>query len=191
LHLHLFAGQELILKSTEMPGGAVLWFTGLPGAGKTTITRALHERLRNEGVSSVLLDGDVLRHGLNAGLGFSADDRHENLRRVAHVAQLFKNEGFVAIVATISPLRAHRELARSIVGQGFVEVFVNTPMDVCEARDPKGHYKLARRGELPNFTGIGSAYEAPDTADIVIPTETLPIGECVNVLHDYMERFRK
>jgi adenylylsulfate kinase len=174
-----------------MPGGAVLWFTGLPGAGKTTIARALHERLRNEGVAAVLLDGDVLRHGLNAGLGFSADDRRENLRRVAHVAQLFKDEGFVAIVATISPLRAHREMARSIVGQGFVEVFVNTPIDVCEARVPKGHYKLARRGELPDFTGIGSAYEVPDTADVVIPTQTLPIGKCVVLLQDYVQRFQK
>jgi adenylylsulfate kinase len=104
---------------------------------------------------------------------------------------LFKNEGFVAIVATISPLHAHREMARSIVGQGFVEVFVNTPIDVCEARDPKGHYKLARRGQLADFTGIGSAYEVPDAADIVLHTQTFTINECVVLLHEYVERFHK
>lgn len=174
-----------------MPRGGVLWFTGLPGAGKTTIASALHGRLSSEGVSAVLLDGDVLRHGLNAELGFSADDRRENLRRIAHVARLFQSEGFLAIVATISPLHAHRQMARSIVGQGFVEVFVNTPIDVCEARDPKSHYKLARRGKLPDFTGIGSAYEVPDAADIVLHTRTLSINECVVPLHEYVERFQK
>jgi adenylylsulfate kinase len=174
-----------------MASGAVLWFTGLPGAGKTTIANALHERLRSEGTATVLLDGDVLRHGLNAGLGFSPEERRENQRRVAHVAQLFKNEGFVAIVATIAPLREHRELARSIVNSGFAEVFVDTPVTVCEARDPKGHYKLARSGELPNFTGVGSAYEKPQSADVVIATQTLSVDACVQLLHDYLNKLAK
>lgn len=183
----LFAEKELILNLIEMRGGAVLWIAGLPRAGQTTIACALHGRFRNEGVSAALLDSDVLRRGLNEGPGFRASDRRENLRRVALVARLFKNEGFVTIVTTISPLSAHREPARSIVGQGFVEVFVNTPIDVCEARDPKDHYKLARRGELLDFSCIGSAYEVPDTADVFIPTQSLPIDKCVVLLHDYVE----
>jgi adenylylsulfate kinase len=163
----------------------------LPGAGKTTISCALHQRLRDEGIAAVLLDGDALRHGLNAGLGYSADDRRENLRRIAHVAELFKKEGFIAIVSTISPLRSHRELARSIVGEGFIEVFVSTPLDVCEARDPKGHYKLARRHELPDFTGIGSPYDVPEASDVVIATQSLSVGESVDLLHYHLEQYRK
>jgi adenylylsulfate kinase len=164
------------------PRGAVLWMTGLSGAGKSTLAYALHRRLVATGRVPIVLDGDVLRRGLNADLGFTAEDRTENLRRVAHVAALFMQQGCVAIAAVISPEHQHRRTARQIVGEGFVEVFVNTPLQVCEARDVKGLYARARRGEIPHFTGISGPFETPVEPDVVIETDRLSVDQSVEKL---------
>jgi adenylylsulfate kinase len=162
--------------------GAVIWMTGLSGAGKSTLADALDQRLKDAGHGSIVLDGDVLRRGLTAGLGFTPEDRAENLRRVAHVAALFMQQGFIAIAAVISPEHQHRRMAREIVGEGFVEVFVNAPLTVCEARDVKGLYARARRGEIPNFTGISGPYDVPLDPDVMIETDRVSIEEAVDRL---------
>jgi adenylylsulfate kinase len=160
----------------------VYWLTGLSGAGKTTLARALRERLEHDGSRCVVLDGDELRKGINANLGFSEYDRTENVRRVAEIATLFRQSGCVVIVAVISPTPAQREMARMIVGEGFTEVFVDTPLEVCESRDPKGHYLRARQGRLTGFTGVSAKYVPPEHAEIVIRTTTTPINEAVEQL---------
>jgi bifunctional enzyme CysN/CysC len=148
---------------------ALLWFTGLSGAGKSTIANILEKKLHALGKHTFLLDGDNVRHGLNRDLGFTEADRVENIRRVAEVAKLFVDAGLITLVAFISPFRAEREMARQNVGPGeFVEIFVDTPLDACEERDPKGLYKKARRGELQNFTGLDSPYEPPDNAELTL-----------------------
>lgn len=149
----------------------VVWFTGLSGSGKSTIANRTEQRLHALGVHTYLLDGDNVRHGLNHDLGFTERDRVENIRRVAEVAKLMAEAGLVVLVSFISPFRAERELARDLAGQGrFCEVFVDTPLDVAESRDPKGLYRKARKGELANFTGIDSPYEAPESPEIRIDT---------------------
>ena len=151
--------------------GVVVWMTGLSGSGKSTVARHLEARLLREGRGAVVLDGDNLRLGLNSDLGFSDADRHENVRRVSHVASLVAESGSVAIVPIISPFRAGREEARVVATAAslrFLEVFVDTPLDECERRDPKGLYAKARRGEVTGFTGIDSPYEAPENPDIVL-----------------------
>jgi len=154
--------------------GVVLWFTGLSGSGKSTVAGALEQALHQLGVSTYLLDGDNVRHGLCRDLGFSDDDRRENIRRVGEVARLMVDAGLVVLTAFISPHRAERQMVRDLLGKGeLIEVFVDTPLAVCEARDPKGLYKKARAGELRNFTGIDSAYEAPEAADITLDGEQL------------------
>ncbi|WP_027816687.1 adenylyl-sulfate kinase [Paraburkholderia bannensis] len=178
------------LKSVKTgTSGVVVWFTGMSGAGKSTIARALVDRLQTFAVPATMLDGDVLRLGLNSDLGFSEAERTENLRRVAHVAALFCQEGFVAVTATISPDPEHRANARRIVGENrFVEVFVDTPLDVCEKRDPKGLYKRARRGEIPQFTGIGSPYHSPQRPDITLYTQRASVDSCVDGIIEYLAR---
>jgi bifunctional enzyme CysN/CysC len=154
--------------------GAVVWFTGLSGSGKSTVAYAAERLLVERGRFAVVLDGDNLRHGLNGDLGFTPEDRTENLRRVSEVAILFAESGAIAIVPVISPYRASREAARSAVeaaGLRFVEVFVDTPIELCEQRDPKGLYKKARAGEIRGFTGIDDPYEAPDAAEVVLTPE--------------------
>ncbi|MXP49636.1 adenylyl-sulfate kinase [Pantoea sp. Eser] len=147
--------------------GVVLWFTGLSGSGKSTVAGALEQALHRIGVSTYLLDGDNVRHGLCRDLGFSDDDRKENIRRVGEVAKLMVDAGLVVLTAFISPHRAERQMVRDLLEPGqFIEVFVDTPLEVCEARDPKGLYRKARAGELRNFTGIDSVYEAPESPDI-------------------------
>ena len=149
--------------------GHVLWFTGLSGAGKSTLANALDQALHAQGAHTVLLDGDQIRHGLCRDLGFSDADRAENIRRVAEVAGLMADAGLLVLVAFISPFRRDREGARALIGaQRFTEVYVDTPLAVCEQRDVKGLYKKARAGQLPLMTGIGSPYEPPDRADIVL-----------------------
>ena len=153
--------------------GATVWLTGLSGSGKSTVASALTALLTERGVLSYTLDGDNLRHGLNGDLGFSADDRAENVRRVGEVARLFADAGLVALVPLISPYRAGRDHARALheaAGLPFVEVFVNTPIEVCEQRDPKGLYKQARAGEITGFTGIDDPYEEPLAPELVIGT---------------------
>jgi bifunctional enzyme CysN/CysC len=151
--------------------GATVWFTGLSGSGKSTIASAVAVELTARGVLSYLLDGDNLRHGLNGDLGFSPEARAENIRRVGEVARLFADAGVVALVPVISPYRKGRELARALheaAGLTFLEVFVDTPLAVCEARDPKGLYAKARAGELTGFTGVDDPYEPPETPDLVL-----------------------
>lgn len=160
----------------------VYWLTGLSGAGKTTLAYALRDRLEHDGYRCVVLDGDELRKSINSNLGFSEYDRTENVRRVAEIATLFRQSGCVVIVAVISPTPAQREMARQIVGEGFTEVFVDTPLDVCESRDPKGHYRRARQGRLTGFTGVSAKYVPPQHAEIVIRTTTTPINEAVEQL---------
>ncbi len=159
---------------------ACLWFTGLSGAGKSTIATILERRMFLADWHTYVLDGDNIRHGLSKDLGFSEADRIENIRRITEVARLFVDAGLVVIVSFISPFRAEREMARSrFAPDEFFEIFVDTPLDECEHRDPKGLYRKARRGELPNFTGIDSAYEPPSNPDIVIDTVTYGPEECV------------
>ncbi|WP_083704435.1 adenylyl-sulfate kinase [Serratia oryzae] len=154
--------------------GAVLWFTGLSGSGKSTVAGALELALQQLGISTYLLDGDNVRHGLCRDLGFSDDDRRENIRRVGEVAKLMVDAGLVVLTAFISPHRAERQMVREMLDPGrFVEVFVDTPLAVCEARDPKGLYKKARAGELRNFTGIDSVYEAPLQPEVHLHGEQL------------------
>ncbi|MBQ4794385.1 adenylyl-sulfate kinase [Pectobacterium versatile] len=154
--------------------GVVIWFTGLSGSGKSTLAGALEQVLHQRGVSTYLLDGDNVRHGLCRDLGFTDDDRRENIRRVGEVAKLMVDAGLVVLTAFISPHRAERKMVQDLLGEGqFIEVFVDTPLATCEARDPKGLYKKARAGELRNFTGIDSAYEAPEAPDSHLNGEQL------------------
>jgi bifunctional enzyme CysN/CysC len=150
---------------------ALLWFTGLSGAGKSTIANSLEKKLHALGKHTFVLDGDNVRHGLNRDLGFTEADRVENIRRVAEVAKLFVEAGLITMVAFISPFRAEREMARELVGPGeFIEIFVDTPLAICEQRDPKGLYRKARNGELRNFTGLDSPYERPETPELSLNT---------------------
>ena len=169
--------------------GATVWLTGLSGSGKSTVAVELLGRLTAAGVPAYSLDGDNLRHGLNGDLGFSAADREENIRRVGEVARLFADAGLVAVVPVISPYAAGRAHARRVheeSGLAFVEVFVDTPIEVCEARDVKGLYAKARAGELTGFTGVDDPYEAPEAADLVIAGDRTPpvdaAGAVVEVL---------
>lgn len=160
--------------------GRVLWFTGLSASGKSTIAHAVDFVLRAQGLKTCMLDGDVLRNGLCRDLGFSVADREENVRRVAEVAALMANAGLTVIVALISPTRAGRHHARSIVGsERFVEIFVDVPLAVAEQRDPKGLYRKARSGELKNFTGIDAAYETPVFPEVHVRSDLLSVGESV------------
>ena len=157
--------------------GAVVWLTGLPASGKSTLARALERTLFSRGGAPILLDGDTLRAGLNRDLGFSAEDRSENIRRLAEVAGHLAKNGHIAVVAAVSPSRADRALARQIADTAFREIHVATPADICESRDPKGHYAKARAGNLPAFTGIGNDYQPPLDCELVIDTSTRSVGE--------------
>jgi bifunctional enzyme CysN/CysC len=165
--------------------GATVWLTGLPASGKSTIGVALERRLVESGQAAYLLDGDNVRHGLSEDLGFAAGDRAEHIRRVAHVARLMADAGVLAVVSLVSPLRADRAMARwlhEVAGLRFLEVHVDTPLEECERRDPKGLYARARRGELQGFTGIGSPYEAPDDPDLVLNTLHMGADDAVDAI---------
>jgi bifunctional enzyme CysN/CysC len=156
--------------------GKVIWFTGLSGSGKSTIANALEKELHRQGKRTYILDGDNIRQGLNKDLGFTDADRVENIRRIAEVAKLMMDAGMIVMTAFISPFRREREMARELIGpDNMIEVYVNTPLEVCEQRDPKGLYKRARSGQLPNMTGIDSPYEVPESADLVIDGGTIDI----------------
>lgn len=169
----------------QKPGarrGAVLWLTGLSGAGKTTLARALEQELARDAFRSAVLDGDEVRRGLSADLGFSQEDRRENNRRVAEVARLMATDGMIVIVALISPYRRDRTLARKIVeasGAAFLEIFVDTPLAVCEGRDPNGLYQRARADEIRDFTGVHAPYEIPSLPDVTVFPATESVGESV------------
>jgi len=168
---------------------AVLWFTGLSGAGKSTVANALEKALFQRGHHSYLLDGDNVRHGLNRDLGFSDDDRVENIRRIGEVARLMADAGLVVLTAFISPFRADRAMVRELMEDGeFVEIHVDAPLDVCETRDPKGLYAKARAGVIRNFTGIDSPYEPPEAAEIIVDTSKMSVDECVEELLAYLKR---
>jgi bifunctional enzyme CysN/CysC len=171
--------------------GGILWFTGLSGAGKSTLALALERELFAKGYDVYVLDGDNVRGGLNANLGFSPEDRAENIRRVGEVAALFADAGTLVISSFISPYRSDRERARAAARDGFHEVYVRASLEACETRDPKGLYKRARKGEIPEFTGISSPYEPPESPDLVVPTDELPVEECLALLIRYVdERFK-
>ncbi|MEZ0221940.1 adenylyl-sulfate kinase [Tardiphaga sp. 1201_B9_N1_1] len=168
--------------------GAVVWFTGLPGSGKSTLARALEHRLFAKGGSPILLDGDTLRAGLNRDLGFSAADRSENVRRLAEMAGHLARNGHIAIVAAVSPSRGDRAEARSAVDTAFREIYVATPAEICEQRDPKGHYAKARAGDLPGFTGIANDYQAPETVELRIDTSTVDVGRAIDGIEDMLRQ---
>ena len=153
----------------------VVWFTGLSGSGKSTLARAVEQRLFEKGCHAFVLDGDNIRHGLNKNLGFSPEDREENIRRIGEVANVFMDAGFVAMTAFISPYRVDRDKARAVAGGNFLEVFVKADLSVCEERDTKGLYQKARAGEIKEFTGISAPYEEPLNPELVVDTgvETL------------------
>ena len=165
------------------PCGLVIWFTGLSGAGKTTLATAVQQSLRQREYRAPVLDGDVLRAGLCSDLGFSAKDRHENVRRAGAVAGLMAEAGLICVVALISPFRSDRAAARALVPAGrFVEVFVNAPLSVCEQRDVKGLYRKARANQIPEFTGISSPYEEPESPEVTVRSDLLSIEESVALI---------
>jgi adenylylsulfate kinase len=169
---------------TPASHGLLVWLTGLSGSGKTTLAQALQAAWSASHQPVMLLDGDVLRRGLCADLGFSEQDRAENMRRVAHVAELFLQQGFLVLAAFISPLEADRARVRQIVGESqMLEVYVRCSLQECERRDVKGLYRRARAGEIPAFTGISAPYEAPQTPDLILDTENGNTANCVHLLH--------
>ena len=165
----------------------ILWFTGLSGSGKSTLAVELERRLFAAGYQVYVLDGDNVRHGISADLGFSPEDRTENIRRIGEAAVLFANAGFIVISAFISPYRADRDSARAIQPAMFHEVYIKADLETCEGRDPKGLYEKARRGEIPEFTGISAPYESPEAPKLEIDTSQFEIEPCVKMLCDYVE----
>ncbi len=167
--------------------GGVLWFTGLSASGKTTLAFELEQRLFKMGYQVYVLDGDNIRHGLSADLGFSPGDRGEHIRRIGEVAALFADAGYIVIPAFISPYRRDRELARQAGGDAFHEIHLTASLEVCEGRDPKGLYKKARRGDIPEFTGISAPYESPGHPELAINTGTLSVEESLAILLEYVD----
>lgn len=166
--------------------GGVLWFTGLSGSGKSTLAIELERRLFNIGYNVYVLDGDNVRHGLSSNLGFSPEDRTENIRRIGEVAALFANAGFIVIAAFISPYREDRDRARQAAAEDFHEIYVKADLSLCESRDPKGLYQKARRGEIPEFTGISAPYETPFSPELTIDTGDLDVEKSVTALAEYV-----
>lgn len=166
----------------------VLWFTGLSGSGKSTISVALEKALFERRIHAYRLDGDNIRHGLNNNLGFSPEDRKENIRRIGEVSKLLADAGLITLTAFISPYREDRDRVREILEDGeFIEVYAKASVETCEQRDPKQLYKKARAGEIKNFTGIDAPYEAPEHAEIVVDTETTSVAEAVQQILNYLE----
>lgn len=160
-----------------------LWFTGLSGAGKSTLAHAVEENLHSRGCRTYVFDGDNVRHGLCSDLGFSKEDRAENIRRIGEMAKLFVDAGVIAMTAFISPFRADRQRVRALLGDGdFIEIYCKCPIEICEQRDVKGHYRRARAGEIKEFTGISSPYEEPEKAELVIDTGTVPLDDCIEMI---------
>ena len=167
--------------------GVMLWFTGLSGSGKSTVAIALERELHKRGLLCRILDGDNIRSGINANLGFSEEDRRENIRRVAEVAKLFVDTGIITIAAFVSPTEDLRQLAEDIIGKDdFKEIYISTPIEECERRDVKGLYARARRGEVKNFTGISAPFEAPKNPALSIDTSKMPLEESVNLLIKFL-----
>lgn len=169
--------------------GAIIWFTGLSGSGKSTLAHAVEETLHQRGCRTFVLDGDNVRHGLCGDLSFSTQDRQENIRRIGEMAKLFMEAGVIVLTAFISPYRADREHVRGMVAHGdFIEIYCNTSLEICESRDVKGSYKKARAGQIPEFTGISSPYEAPTNPELVVQTGTTELGACVQLVITEMKQ---
>lgn len=165
----------------------VLWFTGLSASGKSTTANVVEQLLNQLNHHTYLLDGDNVRHGLNKDLGFGDADRVENIRRIGELSKLFADAGLIVLSAFISPFRSDRQMVRDLMPEGeFVEIYMNTPLAVCESRDPKGLYQKARRGEIKNFTGIDSAYEPPESPEIVLNTAECSVEDCAKQVIDYL-----
>ena len=170
-------------------GGCTVWLTGLSGSGKSTVAHEVERRLMNRGTHSFVLDGDNIRNGLNGDLGFSEEDRRENIRRIGEVARLFTEAGMVVITAFISPFKGDRDRARNLFEIGeFFEIFVRCPLELCESRDPKGLYAQARSGELRDFTGIDSPYENPENPELVLDTGTMSVKDCAEEIVGLLEK---
>ncbi len=185
-HDHKITRDMRSVQKSQQP--CLLWFTGLSGAGKSTLANALEHELYKRNHHSYLLDGDNVRHGLNKDLGFSDKDRVENIRRIGEAAKLFVDAGLIVLCAFISPFRSDRNIVRSLFEPGeFIEVFVDTPLGVCEARDPKGLYKKARRGQIKHFTGIDSPYEPPEDAQVVVNTAEFSVEQAVEKMMAYLK----
>ena len=167
--------------------GVVLWFTGLSGAGKTTIANELDQLLIANNNHSYILDGDIFRAGLSADLSFTKQNREENLRRIKYVAEMFCDAGIISIVTFISPFTADRKKARDLLGEYYIEVYIKTPLEIAEKRDPKGLYKKARNGEIQNFTGIDSPYEEPENPELIVDTEKQSSAECALAIFRYLK----
>ena len=166
----------------------ILWFTGLSGSGKSTLAHAVEEKLHQMGCRTFVCDGDNVRHGLNSNLGFSKEDRKENIRRIGEMCKLFIEAGVIALTAFISPFREDRERVRKLVQEGdFIEIFCDCSLEICESRDVKGMYAKARRGEIKEFTGISSPYERPEKPEMIIETEKLSIEQCVEMILSYLK----
>jgi len=166
--------------------GTTIWFTGLSASGKSTLANGVAAELHEQGISTIVLDGDNIRHGLNRDLGFSPEDRTENIRRIAEVAKLFTSAAVVNLTAFISPYRSDRQLARDLQPDKFIEVFCDASLDTCEDRDPKGIYKKARSGEIKEFTGIDAPYEAPENPELRLDTGKMTIDECISDIIGYL-----
>ena len=184
-HAHQVGKQDRASQKRQTP--SILWFTGLSASGKSTISNAVEQKLFELGHHTYLLDGDNVRHGLNKDLGFSDSDRVENIRRIGEMAKLFADAGLIVLSAFISPFRADRQMVRDLVEEGeFIEIHMSTPLNVCEQRDPKGLYKKARQGEIKNFTGIDSVYEAPEAAEITLNTAECDVDACADKIITYL-----
>ena len=184
-HHHVTKENRSSLKK-QLP--CILWFTGLSGAGKSTIAGAVEHKLFELGHHTYLLDGDNVRHGLNGDLGFSDEDRVENIRRIGEMAKLFADAGIIVLSAFISPFRADRRMVRDFVEENeFIEVYMDTPLSECEQRDPKGLYRKARAGQIKNFTGIDSEYEVPIAAEIIIKTAENSVEQCADQIIKYLK----
>ena len=185
-HLHHVTKDERAKQKKQRP--CILWFTGLSGSGKSTIAGAVEQKLFELGHHTYLLDGDNVRHGLNKDLAFSDSDRIENIRRIGELSKLMIDAGLLVMTAFISPFKVDRRTVRDLVqDHEFIEVYMNTPIDECERRDPKGLYKKARKGEIKNFTGVDSAYEIPETPEVLINTVSLSIEECADQVINYLK----
>ena len=172
--------------------GVLVWFTGLSGSGKSTVAMGVERELHVRGILTRILDGDNIRAGINSNLGFTAEDRRENIRRIAEIGKLFVHTGIVTLACFVSPTREIRRMARQIVGErDFLEVYVSTPVEECERRDVKGLYQRARRGEVKNFTGISAPFEAPEHPDLSIDTSVLTLQECVQSVVDLINNSQK
>ncbi|MDQ7031953.1 MAG: adenylyl-sulfate kinase [Desulfonauticus sp.] len=168
---------------------ALIWFTGLPGSGKSTLSTELEYRLYNMNIRTYILDGDNIRHGLNKDLNFSPEDRRENLRRVGEVAKLFVDAGILTIAAFASPYLEDRKMVRNLFCDGeFIEVYVKCPLEICEQRDPKGLYKKARNGQIKGLTGLSAPYEPPVNPEIIVETDKMDVNESIRIILDYLDR---